>query len=1595
MADLGAMPLAISLLVWAARFYGRGQSPASQTSSSDSSTFAPLEQVVCDGVLGNSAYTTFTAALRAIARIRSPNALPNDSALQRASCTALRQSILWILFNHHRRRTPEEVAADFKRYAHAATDYEAFALRALQRSPQRNWYRVFARLLARESFEKWHSKLVLTEQDAIHAFHPQRCDLQEFLARQVLTYARREMRTWEEPADFVAALESRRTAADCDGHPGNVTLAEAYGLFWRQQILTHPELLSAFLFEQIEPLQPLLQTLSAQIARCLEVGLGTQAQLLSALGDVRADVAEIKRVLKDNTVDRSDPGECDVFRRYHNILALLPQEGFRRIWFERQFNAWISAVFTGGAPTYLVLEAGPFFGKSWIAASVLRQWKEDGRKVAYHAFRRNEGFVDEVEAYRALGRQLCDLNGLRPARCETLLEFVGIIDAISAKQRLTGAPGTLVIIDGLDEEFGPSGRRPSDADDFLPELSHRTDPAGVAFLITLRPEFRVLWRDDPKRCRRVVLPSPFELVEELARALVQLREQRLRRHVEVPPLALLPHFAQAAEGQIGLACDVFLRSPAHVWERWERDPQSIPLGVNDSLLGLWTHLSRLDQRRALDRRDLRWVCTLLAHAKQPLTLEQLTLLDSVSLRRPLLARRPSSLTRAGADARLPEILEHCACLFAELGNEDPRRYLFRHSQLPELLRREGAVESPYLPSEQETRFVRELFAHVARTEWSREESALRDYALRHGPWHLANSGHVEVLASLLCADGFLNELGRIDVERPELPSAALRLAVELLCRKGLPARCEVLFGLAQVYAVHRLYFRLDFPLRALEDAGIGRAGSVIAALHNVNFQFLESLIVALRLEEQGRHLDGDLWWQQFQKLVPTFEPGFPDTRVAVALLARLARSRPAMCLSLATRVLPRDALSSWFDTCDESVFPGLSADQLRRLIAGCGPDQSSLSLLLALARVTRSDGDFQCTRQLAESECCGYTKTEMLLKIAGASNLDEDVARVEEAWRTNSKELHDLWRPALQPKWVEVLVRAGRLNQARALAAQEVGAHWQFCLWSEIARHTGASEDRAAARRALAEVDVFRAHNWIRWADVTGEGTDFVEAGRLTSEESDSVDQHILIEELTCVLARHGFVSTASKIAQECSMEYDRFESHLGIAIADGSSVAYELARLSLAGNDKTGDRSGVYDSLIRVLIKVGHLSLAKAVTDRVADGLWKAELQALIGVAGSDATTVEMARVAVRAAGSQRRAAFTWIRIASATGQDTDWLQARQAVRAALPHPTLPRVLAEASGCDGDFDFALENARQQARAEHSSVPLLKVARGSGRLTDFEAALTAALEHDSPSSRDVALQSIIFAARNHGLIDVVRRCIAALSQGFRLNDEVTRDLCRTLTKNGQHEEAEKVAATVDSAKKREETLLEIRLSALVELTWIRERLDHFPNSRDSRAQFCTTLARGTHTEEDWARAREATLSIPNPEQRSRALLDIAQHTQCVADFEALWSASITQQDEDSVTTLLLQGAAAIRPCTESAERLEQWRHSIPRLLTCAMEHEEWLLVTLPAVLTLFPQHAPAVQSLVMDLVDEAIEADSRRRRSKQTPPQRNPAVRVN
>lgn len=1579
MADLGAIPLAISLLVWAARFCGRGQSPTAGSSPSDApSILAPLEQVVSDGVLGNAAYTTLTATLRAIAQIRGPNALPNDSGLQRASCTALRQSILWILFDHHRRRTPEEVIADFKQYARAATDYEAFVLRALKRSPQRNWYRAFARVLASESFEDWHATLVMTEQDARRAFLPERCDLQEFLTRHVLAYARHEMRTWEEPADLAAMLESRRTEADTDGRDTSVTLAEAYGLFWRQQILAHPELLNAFLLEQLEPLQPALQALSAQVARCLDVGLTTHTQLLGALGDVGANVAEVKRVLKEHTGGASDATVCDVFRRYHSILSLLPQEGFRRVWFERQFDAWVSEVFTGRAPTYLVLEAGPFFGKSWIAASVLRHWKEAGRKVAFHAFRRNEGFVDEVDAFRALGRQLCELNGLPLARCETLLEFVGIIDSVTARQRLTGAPGTVVIIDGLDEAFGPSGRRPSDADDFLPELSHRTEPPGVAFLITLRPEFRVLWRDDPKRCRLVELPSPSELVEELARALVQLREHRLQRHAEVPPVELLPHFARAAEGQIGLACDIFLRAPPHVWERWERDPQSIPQGVAESLLGLWTYLSKLDQRRALDRRDLRWVCTLLAHARQPLTLEQLTLLDGVSLRHPLISKRPASLTRAGADAHLPGILEHCACLFAEPGNENPRRYFFRHSRFPELLRREGPVESPYLPSEQETQFVRALFAHVALGEWSQEESALRGYALRHGPWHLADAGRVKELVSLLCTDGFLKKLGRVDPDRPDLPSAALRLAVELLSRNGLPARCEVLFGLVGAYAAHRVYFRLETPLQALEDAGIGRAASVIAALRNVNFQFLQGLIVALRLEEQGRLHDAEVWWQQLQKLVPTFEPGFPDTKMGVALLARLAQSRPATCLHLATRVLPKNALSDWLDTCDEAVFSGLPPEPLRRLIAERGPDQPSLPLLLSLARVTHSDSDFQLARQLAESQSSGCTKTDMLLKIAGASNQDEDVARVEQAWRAYSGELRDRWRPDLRPKLMNVLARAGRLDQARALAAEEVGAHWQFCQWIEIARCTRSAEDRAVARKALSEVTDFLAQNWIRWANVTGERDDFVQAARLISKVSDPVDHEILIEELACALARHGFTAAACEISTKCGMEYNRFEALLGIAVADGSCVLYERACHVLAGEEnKRRNGLEVYDPFIRLLVQLGHSSLASAVTDRVAQGLWKAELQALIGAACADPALVEIARSTVRAAGLEIEAPVAWIRIASATGHDTDWAQARQAVRAALPHPTLPKVLAEASRCDEDFDLVLEHARQRALAEHSSEPLLDAARCSGRLIDFQAVMAAAVADGNPVSRDVKLQAIIFVARKHGLIDVVRRCAAAVSEDFWLNAGVTRALCKTLSQSGQHHEAEKVAAKIDDTQMREETLLEIRLSALVDVSWLRERLNHFPTEPDARAQYCITLARSTGTEEDWARARGVARSIPIPELRAPALLEVARHTQRAADFEALWSASITIQNEGMVMTLLLQAAAAIRPCAECAERIEQWRQSVPRLLNCAMEHEEWLLATLPAVLTLFPQYATPVHDLVMRLVDAAIEADSR------------------
>jgi hypothetical protein len=1166
MAELGAIPLALSLLVWTAKHFGRRDDAS-----------ADIGQAVVDGVLGNAAHVSLTALVETATRKFRANTLPTDAQFVRASCQALRKSTLWVLEHRHSRRSAAEVVKDFKQYASETTDYDGFIVRALACSPDKAWYRAFARALASEKFEAWHAQLVIPEADVRLAFQPSRCDLQDFLIRSLLDFARREVRQGEAPADFGEQLASTRETAGGEAS----SIAEAYCAFWRCEIHSHPELLNAFLVEQLEPLHPMLRALAAQLSQLTE-------QLAQDRTHSRS-VAEAAQI-----------GGFDVSRHYRRVLDLLPEPGFRREWFEQQFEAWVGDAMAGRAPPYLVLQAGPQFGKSWLAASILRSWQSAGHKVAYHAFRRNEGFVSPTEAYRSLGRQLCELHGLPPSRCESQRDFIEIIDAVTVRQRDRGLAGTLVIVDGLDEAFGPGGRLPIDAQDFLPELSHREEPVGVVFLVTLRPEFGVLWSGDARRCRMVRLPNRQELVDEVGTALTHLCETRREAHEAIPPAHLLPEFARAADGQLGAACDIFLRAGSEAWDRWEQDLGAIPQGVIPSMLGLWSDLQQRGQQRGLDHRDLTWVCTLLALAKEPLTFEQLTLLDDLALREPYLDHRPLSLTRAGANAKLPDILQHCACLFAEPDGERPRRFGFRHSIFAELVQRVGGVDSDHLPAEDVVAFAAHLFGYVGLTEWSRQKSPLRGYALRHALLHLDDVEEHEALLSLIATPGFLDSLEALDPDRPDLHLEALGLGAEVLCAQGFPTDCAELLALAFLHSSLSEQSASETPLQALEAAGIARAAGVIGRVRNPNRQFLQVLIVAIKLEEQGRRGDATAWLQRAGDILPSFAAFEPDTQLAGALLRRLATLHPADSLALAMRVLPDSQLKEWMKGCDRAALEAMPQEKLRacdaRLAESAQSEQHSLQFLLA--DIAQKRDDMNADRLRADAP--EFQEALLLVLIAGARGQTDDLCKAREAVaQYGHAERHSLLRLRL----IDTLCRFSELDEARSLAVSLDASAWQFRARALIARHTRFESDIAAARLLFEADENLRCDMEAAGdiTDLTGDRQYLLEATARSLAAPDHFDPAVglsLLRRIANKIGPPGHTAAAYRLAHSYAPDDAPADLARVIAARTGRAEHFERAYRTLPDIFLPEDQFEFYLRLIRVYARSGHRGLALTIAE-------------------------------------------------------------------------------------------------------------------------------------------------------------------------------------------------------------------------------------------------------------------------------------------------------------------------------------------------------------------------------------------------------------
>ncbi len=149
---------------------------------------------------------------------------------------------------------------------------------------------------------------------------------------------------------------------------------------------------------------------------------------------------------------------------------------------------------------YLLLVAGPIFGKSAFITYLIRS---SGDPIAHHFIKSGQGDWDVPELIlESLTAQLRWIFAL-PARDNErnmvpAARFNTVLDR--ASKRLDAGQRTVVLVDGLDEAFGPHGRFTGTA---LPGVFPRELPAGIRIVLRSRPGEHLNWLADHTLCRQI------------------------------------------------------------------------------------------------------------------------------------------------------------------------------------------------------------------------------------------------------------------------------------------------------------------------------------------------------------------------------------------------------------------------------------------------------------------------------------------------------------------------------------------------------------------------------------------------------------------------------------------------------------------------------------------------------------------------------------------------------------------------------------------------------------------------------------------------------------------------------------------------------------------------------------------------------------------------------------------------------------------------------------------------------------------------------------------------------------------------------------
>lgn len=220
---------------------------------------------------------------------------------------------------------------------------------------------------------------------------------------------------------------------------------------------------------------------------------------------------------------------------------------------------------------YVLITGEPGAGKSAFIA----EWMRTSQAPVYHFIKKGRGNWDNPEAFfRSLTAQLRRKYSLsrqdEDPRQSAADVLYAVLEAVS-RQHFAGRGREVLVLDGLDEAYGPTGRAAGIA---LPGVLREQLPDGIFCVLTSRPGEHLNWLADPALCATIHLED-----EEAANAADIQAYMEARNRTD--GLGLTPAFIAEAmrRSEQNFLFAVLLMNDLRTLPPEERTPERIPAGL--------------------------------------------------------------------------------------------------------------------------------------------------------------------------------------------------------------------------------------------------------------------------------------------------------------------------------------------------------------------------------------------------------------------------------------------------------------------------------------------------------------------------------------------------------------------------------------------------------------------------------------------------------------------------------------------------------------------------------------------------------------------------------------------------------------------------------------------------------------------------------------------------------------------------------------------------------------------------------------------------------------------------------------------------------